>query len=427
MTTANDSEVRIRGSAAREAARVLPRLSTDTKNRALLNVAQTLLDHESYILNANREDVETARSSGLSEPVLDRLFLSGDRLQGIADDVRHVAALPDPVGEMIEMRTAANGMQIGRKRVPLGVIAAIFESRPNVTIDIASLCLKSGNACILRGGKEAIHSNMALAGIFREAIAAAGVPEDAMQLIENTDRALLSELLKMRDVIDLVVPRGGQELIRFVADNATMPVLTGGVGVCHTYVDRAADLEKAVAVVHNAKTRKVSICNALDTVLIHQDIAERALPDIARKWGEAGVEMRCDERSLRILAAAGFSEPQVVPAAEDDFGREFLALIAAVKVVDSLDDALEHIYRYGTGHSDAIITEDYSAAMRFLDEVDSAVVYVNASTQFTDGAQFGLGAEIIDSTQKTIARGPVGLREITTYKWIVMGDGHVRP
>ena len=246
-------------------------------------------------------------------------------------------------------------------------------------------------------------------------------------MIENTDRALIGELIKMRDVIDLVVPRGGAELIRFVAENAAMPVLTGGIGVCHTYVDRAADLDKAVRVVHNAKTRKVSICNALDTLLVHQEIAPIALPQIAQRWGEAGVEMRCDERSLSILNAAEMPGANLVPAADDDFGHEFLALIAAVKIVDSLDDALEHIYRHGTGHSDAIITEDHSAAMRFLDEVDTAVCYVNASTQFTDGAQFGLGAEIIDSTQKTIARGPVGLREITTYKWIVFGDGHTRP
>jgi glutamate-5-semialdehyde dehydrogenase len=325
------------------------------------------------------------------------------------------------------MRTLPNGLKVGRRRVPLGVIAAIYESRPNVTVDIASLCLKSGNACILRGGKEAIHSNKVMANILRQAIAAAEAPRDAVQLIENTDRALIGELLKMKDVIDLVVPRGGAELIRFVADNATMPVLTGGTGVCHTYVDRAADLAKAVPVAHNAKTRKVSICNALDTLLVHRDIAEAFLPAIARSWSEAGVEMRCDERALRILQAAEIPEMNLKPAAEDDFGREFLALVAAIKVVDSLDDGLEHIYRYGTGHSDAIITEDYSAAMRFLDEVDTAVAYVNASTQFTDGAQFGLGAEIIDSTQKTIARGPVGLREITTYKWIVFGNGQTRP
>jgi glutamate-5-semialdehyde dehydrogenase len=421
------SEVGAKGTAARAASRTLARLSTAVKDQALLGIARDLLEHESYILSANREDMDAGRAAGLSNAVLDRLFLSHERLEAIANDVRKVSLLPDPVGEMIEMRTLPNGMRVGRRRVPLGVIAAIFESRPNVTVDIASLCLKSGNACILRGGKEAIHSNTALASIIREAISSAGGPPNAVQLIENTDRALLGELLRMRDTIDLVVPRGGAELIQYVAANATMPVLTGGIGVCHTYVDRAANIEKAVRVVHNAKTRKYTICNALDTVLVHQDIAEAFLPDIGRKWREAGVEMRCDEDSFRILSNAEIPELKLEHAAADDFGHEFLALIASVKVVDSLDGALEHIARYGTGHSEAIITEDYSAAMRFVDEVDTAVVYVNASTQFTDGAQFGLGAEIIDSTQKTIARGPVGLREITTYKWIALGDGQIRP
>ena len=421
------SEVGAKGTAAREAARSLARVSTAVKDRALLAIARDLLEHESYILSANREDMDAGRAAGLSNAVLDRLFLSHERLEAIANDVRKVALLPDPIGEMIDMRTLPNGMRVGRRRVPLGVIAAIFESRPNVTVDIASLCLKSGNACILRGGKEAIRSNTALASIVRGAISSTGGPPNAVQLIENTDRALLSELLRMRDAIDLVVPRGGAELIQYVAANASMPVLTGGTGVCHTYVDRAANIEKAVAVVHNAKTRKYSVCNALDTILIHQDIAETFLPDIARKWSAAGVEMRCDEDSFRIITDAGISELRLEHAAADDFGHEFLALIASVKVVDSLDGALEHIARYGTGHSDAIITEDYSAAMRFVDEVDTAVVYVNASTQFTDGAQFGLGAEIIDSIQKTIARGPVGLREITTYKWIALGDGQIRP
>ena len=421
------SEVGAKGTAARAASRTLARLSTAVKDQALLGIARDLLEHESYILSANREDMDAGRTAGLSNAVLDRLFLSHERLEAIANDVRKVSLLPDPIGEMIDMRTLPNGLRVGRRRVPLGVIAAIFESRPNVTVDIASLCLKSGNACILRGGKEAIHSNTALASIVREAISSAGGPPNAVQLIENTDRALLGELLRMRDTIDLVVPRGGAELIQYVAANATMPVLTGGTGVCHTYVDRAANIEKAVRVVHNAKTRKYSICNALDTVLVHQDIAESFLPDIGRKWRHAGVEMRCDEDSFRILHAAEIPELKLERAAPDDFGHEFLALSASVKVVDSLDGALEHIARYGTGHSDAIITEDYSAAMRFLDEVDAAVVYVNASTQFTDGAQFGLGAEIIDSTQKTIARGPVGLREITTYKWIALGDGQIRP
>ncbi len=424
-TTAN--ELQTKGEAARRAARVLARTSSDVKNRALLAIADGLLEHSAEILRANQDDVHGGREAGLTDAVVDRLTLTRDKIEAIAHDVRDVAALPDPVGEMTDARTLPNGLQVGRRRVPLGVIAAIYESRPNVTVDIASLCLKSGNACILRGGKETIHSNRVIAGVVREAIASAGGPPEAVQLIENTDRALVGELLQMKDVVDLVVPRGGAELIRYVADNATMPVLTGGIGVCHTYVDRAADVDKAARVVHNAKTRKYSVCNALDTVLVHREIAGEALPAIARKWGEAGVEMRCDGDALRILQAAAVPEAKLMPAAPEDFGHEFLAPIAAVKVVDSLDDALEHIYRYGTGHSDAIITEDYSAAMRFLDEVDTAVCYVNASTQFTDGAQFGLGAEIIDSTQKTIARGPVGLREITTYKWIVLGNGQVRP
>lgn len=425
--TAIADELQAKGAAARKAARELARTSTVVKNRALLAMAQALLESSGDILRANQHDVQAAVDAGLPSAMVDRLALSRDKIEAIAADVRTVASLADPVGQMIDMRTLPNGMQVGRKRVPLGVIAAIYESRPNVTVDIASLCLKSGNACLLRGGKEAINSNRTLTRVLRDAIAGAGAPVDAVQLVENTDRSLVGEMLKMRDVIDLVVPRGGAELIRYVAENATMPVLTGGIGVCHTYVDRAADPEKAVRIAHNAKTRKFSVCNALDTLLIHRDAAETILPEIARSWAEAGVEMRCDERALRVLRVAEIPEAKIVPAAEDDFGREFLAPIAAVRVVDSLDEALEHIYRYGTGHSDAIVTEDYSAAMRFLDEVDTAVCYVNASTQFTDGAQFGLGAEIIDSTQKTIARGPVGLTEITTYKWIVLGNGHVRP
>lgn len=421
------SELQAKGEAARRAARELARTPTSVKDRALLAIADALLGQAGEVLRANQHDVQAAVEGGLPDAVVDRLALTREKIEGIANDVRTVALLPDPVGQMIDMRTLPNGMQVGRRRVPLGVIAAIYESRPNVTVDIASLCLKSGNACILRGGKEAINSNRSLAAILRQAIAEAGAPQDAVQLIENTDRALVGEMLKMRQYIDLVVPRGGAELIRYVAENAAMPVLTGGIGVCHTYIDRAADPEKAVRIAHNAKTRKFSVCNALDTLLVHRDVTDTILPEIARAWAEAGVEMRCDERALRALRAAEIPEAKIVPAQEDDFGREFLALIAAIKVVDSLDAALEHIYRYGTGHSDAIVTEDYSAAMRFLDEVDTAVCYVNASTQFTDGAQFGLGAEIIDSTQKTIARGPVGLTEITTYKWIVLGNGHIRP
>ena len=422
-TTAN--ELQTKGDAARRAARELARTSTDVKNHALEGIADSLLDHADEIIAANVIDVEGGKEAGLTPAVIDRLTLNHDRLATIATDTRAVAVLPDPVGEMMDMKLLPNGMQVGRRRVPLGVIAAIYEARPNVTVDIAALCLKSGNACILRGGKETINSNKVIAGVLREAIAAAGGPGEAVQLIENTDRSLIGELLAMKDTIDLVVPRGGAELIRFVAENATMPVLTGGIGVCHTYVDRAADLDKAVAIALNAKTRKVSICNALDTLIVHADVAASFLPEMARAFAGKDVEMRGDERALAILQEA--NAKHAVAAGPEDFDTEFLSLTAAIRVVDSLDEALEHIHVHGTGHSDAIVTEDYSAAMRFLDEVDSAVCYVNASTQFTDGAQFGLGAEIIDSTQKTIARGPVGLREITTYKWIVLGSGQIRP
>ena len=425
--TSTASEVRTKGAAARNAARALARLSAAQRNRAILNIAGGLLEREGEILAANGKDMEAGRRAGLSEALLDRLLLTHERLEGMAADVSQVASLPDPLGEVSDMRTMSNGLQLGRKRVPLGVIAAIYESRPNVTVDIACLCLKSGNACILRGGKEAIHSNTALASLVGEAVVAAGAPDNSVQLIENTDRARVDELLQMRGVIDLLIPRGGAALIRHVAENATMPVVTGGIGVCHTYVDGSADVGMAVEVAHNAKTRRPSICNALDTLLVHDAVAARFLPALGRRWAEAGVEMRCDERSLRILNAAEVSGLSLGAAAEDDFGKEFLALIAAVRVVDSLDEALAHIERYGSGHSEAIVTSDYGAGMRFLDEVDAAAVYVNASTQFTDGAQFGLGAEVGISTQKMHARGPMGPRELTSYKWIILGSGQTRP
>ena len=421
-----DATLLAQAKAAKAAARNLASLSTSVKNAALENIARKLIERRDEILAANAKDVKRASANGLAEATLNRLRLSPEKLEGIAADVRTVARLEDPVGEVIDGWTLPNGLNVSRRRVPLGVLAAVFESRPNVTIDIASLCLKSGNACVIRGGSEAIESNTVLARVAREAEEEAGVPAGALQLIENTDRALVGQLLTLRDYIDIVVPRGGAELIRFVAENARMPVLTGGVGVCHTYVDASADLEKAVAIALNAKTRNWSICNALDTLLVHVDVAVDFLPRIAKAWGEKGVELRCDERALHVLQQTD-DGAKAVAAMPEDYGHEFLALVAAVRVVDSLDEALDHIAEYGTGHSEAIVTEDLSAAKRFTDEVDTAVCYVNASTQFTDGAQFGLGAEIIDSTQKTIARGPVGLREITTYKWIVQGDGQVRP
>jgi glutamate-5-semialdehyde dehydrogenase len=422
--TLTSTELQAKGAAARRASRRLASLSTETKNQALLNTAAALLERQDEVLAANTADYERAQDAGLSDAMLDRMRLDPERIAAIATDVRAIAGLPDPVGEVIEARRLPNGLDLARVRVPLGVVGAIFESRPNVTIDISSLALKSGNAAILRGGKEAIRTNIALAALARAAQAAAGVPEGALQLIEDTDRALVGEMLTMKETIDLLIPRGGAALIEYVRDHASMPVVAGGIGVCHTYVHRSADLEKALAVVDNAKRRRVSICNALDTVLVDRAIAGAFLPQLGRRWAETGVEMRCDPEAEAILRGAALP---AIAAAADDFGREFLAPIAAVRVVDSLDEALAHLERYGSGHSEAIVTEDYSAAERFLREVDAAAVYVNASTQFTDGGQFGLGSEVGISTQKLHARGPMGLRELTSYKWIVRGTGQVRP
>jgi glutamate-5-semialdehyde dehydrogenase len=418
-------ELEEKGKAAKAASRKLAFLSTEVKNKALLNIAEALIDKLNEILEANKLDYEKAKASGMSEAMLERLILSPSRLDGIAQDTKTVAALPDPVGEVFEMRTLPNGLQISKKRVPLGVIGAIYESRPNVTIDISSLCLKSGNAVILRGGKEAINSNTALAKVAQEACNQAGVPQGAIQFIESTERALVNHMLKMKGIIDLMIPRGGADLIKLVSENAAMPVVTGGIGVCHTYVDKSADLNKAVAIAYNAKVQRPTVCNALDCLLVHNQIAQAYLPAIAKEWSTAGVEMHCDERALAILKP--IPSLKLVPAIAEDWGKEYLSLKAAIKVVNSLDEALEHIEKYGSGHSEAIVTEDHSAATRFLNEVDAACVYANASTRFTDGGQFGLGAEIGISTQKFHARGPMALKELTSYKWIIQGSGQVRP
>ncbi len=417
-------ELEVKGKAAKAASRRMAYLSTEVKNKALHNIADDLLAKKDEILAANKIDYHEAHNSGMSVAMLDRLMLSPERLEAIAQDVLAVAALPDPVGEVIDMRTWPNGLQIGRKRVPLGVIGAIYESRPNVTIDISVLCLKAGNAIILRGGKEAVRSNSALARVVQDAGKRAGMPDGAVEFIESTDRSLVSQMLRMGGIIDLIIPRGGAELIKFISENATMPVVSGGVGVCHTYIDRSADVDRAVVIAFNAKVQRPTVCNALDSLLVHTDIAPRYLPLVAAEWAKAGVEMHCDERALAILKS--YPAFKLVPATDEDWGKEFLSLVAAVKVVDSLDEALEHIDHYGSGHSEAIITEEYQAAMRFLNEVDAACVYINASTRFTDGGQFGLGAEVGISTQKFHARGPLGVRELTSYKWIIFGSGQVR-
>ena len=426
MKTMTDELVH-KGGAARIAARQLAKVSGGVRNQALLNIADRVVDEQDAILDANRTDLDAGRQKGLPEYYLDRMMLDTERLEAIASDVRSVASLPDPVGEIIEMRSMPNGLQVGRRRVPLGVVGVIYESRPNVTVDISTLCLKSGNAVILRGGSDTINSNTALADVIRQAVAEAGAPENAVQLFQSTDRELVGSMLEAREYIDLLIPRGGQELINRVARDAKMPAITGGVGVCHTYVDSEADLDMAADIVFNAKVQRYSVCNAMDTLLVHSAVAPVYLPKIASRFAEAGVEMRCDRRALSLLGPSnGGGALQVIPASEDDWSTEFLALIAGVRVVDSLDHALDHIQTYGSGHSDAIVTEDYSAAMRFVDEVDSSAVFVNCSTRFNDGGQFGLGAEVAISTNKFHARGPMGLKELTSYKWTVMGTGQVR-
>ena len=425
MTTLTVDELLAKGKAVRAASRKLARLSTAVKDRALSNIAEALTRQQDAILQANEADYRDAQTEGLALDVLDKLLLTPERLSSMAQDVMGVASLPDPVGESFDVRTLPNGLIVGKRRVPLGVIGAIYESRPNVTIDIISLCLKSGNACLLRGGKEALRSNTSLVELAHRAISDAGLEESAVQFVDDPDRSLVDEMLGMNEYIDLLIPRGGAELIRFVGEKASMPVVTGGIGVCHTYVDGSADLEKALAIAYNAKVQRPTVCNALDTLLVHSRVASQWLPSIAAQWANAGVEMRCDRRALSILAP--LQRAKVKPVTEEDWGKEYLALIAAIKVVDSLDEALEHIERYGSGHSEAIVAEEDATAMRFLEEVDAAAVFVNASTRFNDGAQFGLGAEVGISTQKFHARGPMGLRELTSYKWTIMGSGQVRP
>ena len=422
--TRDGGALREQGKTAQRAARQLARQSTARKNQALLNIAAALEGEQEPILAANAADYRAAQAEGMAAAMLDRLLLTPERLQGMAKEVRGIAALPDPVQEVIEARRLDNGLQVERRRVPLGVIASIYESRPNVTVDIAALALKSGNGCILRGGKESLGSNTALVNLLRRGMAAAGLSPDSVQFVDNPARELVDVLLGMKEEIDLLVPRGGPGLIKFIAEAAAMPVVTGGVGVCHAYVDAAADYHKAANIIFNAKVQRPTVCNALDTALLHKAAAPGCLPALARELSAAGVELRCDHRALSILGpAAGLNAK---PATGEDWGQEFLSLTAAIKIVDSLAEALEHIETYGSGHSEVIITEDAAAAERFLLEVDAAAVIVNASTRFTDGAQLGLGAEVGISTQKFHARGPLGLRELTSYKWVIIGDGQVR-
>lgn len=409
----------IMGQNAKAASRVLMNAGAK-KDSALLAIADALRANADKIIEANNIDIENGRAAGLTESLIDRLMLDKGRIDGMAKGVEEVAAQADPIGKIIEGRTLKNGLKIEKVTVPMGVIGIIFEARPNVTSDAAALCMKAGSAVILRGGKEAINSNTAIAEVMRDAIESARLPRDCVQLITDTTRQSATELMQLTDYLDVLIPRGGAGLIKSVVNNAKVPVIETGVGNCHVYVDKTADLDMAKNIVYNAKTSRPSVCNAIETVLVHQDIAEKALPLIKAELDKKNVEIRGCERTSAILGDC------VIPASEDDYAKEFLDFILAIKVVDSLDAAIDHIAKYSTGHSEAIVTSDYASAEKFTACVDSAAVYVNASTRFTDGGEFGLGAEIGISTQKLHARGPMGLGELTSSKFIIKGSGQIR-
>ncbi len=408
------------GQRARRAARTLATLPTAAKDAALEAIAQALEAARPALTEANEADLAEGRQRGLDEALLDRLALTPARIDQMIEGVRQIVALPDPVGEIRELKYRPSGIQVGRMRVPLGVVGIIYESRPNVTVDAAALCLKSGNAAILRGGSEAIRSNQAIAEAIGQGLRAAGLEPDLVQVVKTTDRAAVGALLRMDRYVDVIIPRGGRRLIERVIAEARMPVIKHLDGICHVYIDDRADVDKAIAIADNAKTHRYGVCNAMETLLVAQGIAERVLPPLAAIYRDKGVEMRACPRALPLLGEGA------VPASEADWDTEYLAPILAIRVVDDMDQAIEHIARHGSGHTDAIVTEDYGRARRFLAEVDSSSVMVNASTRFADGFEYGLGAEIGISTDKFHARGPVGLTGLTSEKWVVLGDGHVR-
>ena len=412
--------IREQASEAARAARRLATLSTAARNQALLAMADALLREEPVVLAANAADMEAGRAKSLKASLLDRLLLTPERLADMAEGLRQVAALPDPVGAILGGSTLPNGLTVTKIRVPLGVVGIVYEARPNVTADAIGLCLKSGNAVLLKGGSEALHSNTAVAAVLRRAAEEAGIPAGAVQFIASTDHGAVQELIRLRGLVDVVIPRGSARLIQAVVANATVPVIETGVGVCHTFVDASADFDKAERIILNAKTQRPSTCNALETLLVHEAVADTFLPRIVRVLQEHGVTVRGDARVQAVDSA-------VEAATDEDWATEYGDLRLSVKVVSGLDEALDHIASYGTKHSECILTEDYDHARRFQQAVDSACVYVNASTRFTDGFQFGFGAEIGISTQKLHARGPMALSELTTYKYLLCGDGQVRP
>lgn len=412
-------ELTEKGKRAKSAAFVLASASEQVKNKVLVEVAENLRKESSAIIGANAGDLKAAREKGLKGAIVDRLTLDKERIEGMATGLEQIAALEDPVGEVIWMKRRPNGLLIGQKRVPMGVIGVIYESRPNVTVDVFGLCLKTGNVAILRGGSEAIRSNTILARIIRKVLKSSELPEDSLLLIEDTSRETAVDLMKLDEYLDILIPRGGAGLIRAVVQNSTVPVIETGVGNCHVYVDRNADLDMAASVAVNSKTHRPGVCNAAESLLVHEAVAEEFIPRVCGELHDKNVEIRGDQRVVDLY-------PGALPAGEEDWYAEYLDLIISVKVVSSAEEAIEHIRKYGSSHSESIVTEDYSAALNFLERVDSAAVYVNASTRFTDGFEFGFGAEIGISTQKLHARGPMGLKELTTTKYIIFGQGQIR-
>lgn len=412
-------ELNEKGKQAKQASYALASLSADVKNKALHAIADDLIKNSDYIINENKKDIQNGRDNNMPEGLIDRLALNPERIDGIAKGLRQIAALPDPIGETVSGVKRPNGLKISKIRVPLGVIGIIYEARPNVTADAAGLCIKSGNAVILRGGKEAFNSNMAIVKIMQNAGYAAGLPVGSINLVENTTRESATALMRLNEYLDVIIPRGGAGLIKSVVENATVPAIETGTGNCHVYVDEYANLEMAKNIVINAKTQRPSVCNAEEKLIVHSHVANEFLPDMLKALADKGVEIVGDERVCSIYRGA-------VPAEEGDWGTEYLDLKIGVKIVDSIDEAIEHINKYNSGHSEAIVTENYKNSQKFLDRIDAAAVYVNASTRFTDGFEFGFGAEIGISTQKTHARGPMGLAELTSTKYIIEGTGQIR-
>lgn len=415
-----ENYMEILGKRAKEAAREAARLGTEEKNRGLVTVAEELVAQTEWLLSENAKDLKEAEARGMKKSLIDRLCLTKERIEGMAEGLRQFAALEDPVGEVLRMWNRPNGLRIGQKRVPLGVVGIIYESRPNVTADAFGLCFKTGNAVILRGGSDAIHSNLAIVHVIKEGLRKERLSQDLILLVENTSRETVQQMMKLHGYIDVLIPRGGAGLIASVVENSTVPVIETGTGNCHIYVDESADLNMAVEIIENAKTQRMGVCNACESLVIHQRVASEVVPMVVQCLKQHQVEIRGDERACRITT-------EIAEASEEDWGTEYLDAVISMKIVDSLEEAIDHINRYNTGHSESIITKDYANALKFQDEIDAAAVYVNASTRFTDGFEFGFGAEIGISTQKLHARGPMGLTALTTTKYIIFGNGQVRP